>query len=356
MLRALHSFLILLSLFVLSLSAAGQEARELLLRLAPEAEAPVIARVNASEKVILDAAPAPGNAERGWRQLTLPTPFEGYVPTATLGKDLAITIGTPVHYLPTANAAQITRVEPDDRYEIVRTHDEWVTVRFEKTITGYFLDEPGESITLDLSRFNNRQSPQEPLARNTPAPAAEALAPAEPLTIPAPRARINPDQPIARTDPATLPPENVSWRPARSHGSRGSESEGESESRTVPHHAASQTHRSSESEGGRMTSPIMVTPDQTQAREAAPDFGPAKAPRLLTGTLVREVRTGGADYPIRLRSPEGRLIAYVDLSGIYIADLSPYLNQKVYLRGQIHPLPGASSQLVMLAEEIRLAE
>ncbi|TVP76338.1 MAG: hypothetical protein EA353_12215 [Puniceicoccaceae bacterium] len=100
----------------------------------------------------------------------------------------------------------------------------------------------------------------------------------------------------------------------------------------------------------------MVTPDETQAREAAPDLGPAKAPRLLTGQLVREIETTGPAYPIRLKSQEGRLIAYVDLSGIYLSDLSPYLNERVFIRGQIHPLPNAPAQVVILAESLRLAE
>jgi len=106
----------------------------------------------------------------------------------------------------------------------------------------------------------------------------------------------------------------------------------------------------------RITNPIMVSPDQTQAREASPDLGPAKTPRLLTGTLTREINVTGPTYPIRLKSPEGRLIAYVDFSGIYISDLAPYLRQKVYVSGQIYPLPNNSAQLVILAESLRLAE
>ena len=99
----------------------------------------------------------------------------------------------------------------------------------------------------------------------------------------------------------------------------------------------------------------MVTTDNTQAREATPDLGPAKTPRLLTGQLVRQIEVDGPGYPIRLKSPEGRLIAFVDLSGIYMPDIDPYLGKKVYLRGQIHPLPNASGQLVILAETLRLS-
>jgi hypothetical protein len=99
----------------------------------------------------------------------------------------------------------------------------------------------------------------------------------------------------------------------------------------------------------------MVPSEQTQARETTPELGPAKTPRLLTGQLVRQISADGPDYPIRLLTPEGRLIAYVDLSRIYISDLSPYLNQKVYINGQIFPLPKANSRRVILAESLKLA-
>lgn len=100
---------------------------------------------------------------------------------------------------------------------------------------------------------------------------------------------------------------------------------------------------------------IVVTPSNTQARESTPEQKPAKVPRLLTGILLRKI-AAKEPYPIRLKSPEGRFIAYVDFSGIFIPDLTPYKNQKVYLRGEVHPLKGDSSKLVIYAQDIRLAE
>ncbi len=312
------------------LCSTSHAAKEILLRLQPTADAPVIAKVTASEKVILDTAPAPTNAPLGWRQLALPTPFEGFVPIAALEKNLSIVEGTPVHYLPTTNSAEITRVETGDSYEVIRAKEEWATVRFRKDITGYFLDDSTEEVAINFDAISV------PLVATKPAP---ALTP-EPVTIPAPHASINPDQPIGQLDPNALPEENVVWKPARLSGS-----DAESAPLTrIPHPTS------------RVSAPIMVSPDQTQAREAAPDLGPAKTPRLLTGQLVREINVSGPGYPIRLKSPEGRLIAYVDFSGIYISDLAPYIGQKVYLRGQIYPLPNTPGQLVILAESLRLAE
>jgi hypothetical protein len=336
----------------LCLCTSAHAAKELLLRTAPEADAPIIAKVTASDKVILDAAPAPTNAAAGWRQLALPSPFEGYVPNAAMAKNFDIVVGTPVHYLPTANAAEITRVEPGDSYEVVRVNEDWATVRFRKDITGYFIDETAEDVAIDFqalqpspqedrSATERTQTAQTPRTAIAPAPSLRS-APA-PVAIPAPRTRINPDAPISQLDPNSLPPENVTWRPARL---RGSESAGQSESVPEParHTVAPQ------SVGG-----IIVPSSQTQAREAAPEFGPAKTPRLLTGILKQELAHDGSAYPIRLLSPDGRRIAYVDLSGIYIPEIKPYLNEKVYIRGQIHPLPESSAQLVILAESLRLA-
>ena len=232
-------------------SAPLQAAKQILLQFSPEADAPVIAKIIATDKVILDAAPARQNTEKGWRQLPLPTPFEGYVPVASLNKSMAILGGTPVHYLPTADSAEITTTEEGDRYEVIRVKEEWATVRFHKDITGYFLaTEAGLSL--------NAQD-------------------------------------------------------------------------------------------------IVVSTSNTQARESTPELKPAKAPRLLTGKLVREIATK-EPYPVRLKSPEGRLIAYVDFSGLFIPDLSPYISQKVYLRGEVHPLKGDSSKLVIYAQDIRIAE
>ncbi len=343
--RTLFSFL----LASLCLCSSAQAAKEILLRLQPAADAPVIAKLTASEKVILDTAPAPSNAALGWRQIALPTPFEGFVPVATLGKNFEIVEGTPVHYLPTANAAQITRVEAGDTYEVVRVKEEWATVRFRKNIIGYFIDDSIEEIALAPSIRSggfSRHLQQPDTAAEAAATERSAPTPAPaPVAIPAPRTRVNPDQPISQLNPDTLPPENVIWQPARS---------GHQPPNTAAEAAATPAPRISNPES-RITD-LIVSPDQTQAREAAPDLGPAKEPRLLTGTLQRQLDKAGPNYPIRLRSPEGRLIAYVDLSGIYISDLSPYLDQKVYIRGQIHPIPDRHNLLVILAEEIRLAE
>jgi hypothetical protein len=102
----------------------------------------------------------------------------------------------------------------------------------------------------------------------------------------------------------------------------------------------------------------MVGPAETQAREAVdPEPSANSEPaRRLTGVLVREINKDGPAYPIRLRSPEGRLIAYVDLSALFISDLSPFIGQPVNLVGELRPLRPNTRELVILAREIRAAE
>ena len=332
-------------LICLGLCHSSHAAKEILLRLAPEADAPVIAKVTASEKVLLDTAPAPINAHLGWRQLPMPSPFTGYVPEASLSKNFEIQAGTPVQYLPTSQSASITHIATGDSYEIVRVKEEWATVRLSKEITGYFLSDASQQSALDLQARQLSTPPAPSAQAPAPqAPAPQAIAVPEPVAIPVPRTQVNPDQPIAQLDPNTLPPENVAWQPATAQLPSGS----------VPHSPL--PTGTAAAPAPPITDPIMVSPDQTQAYEAKPELGPAKAPRLLTGTLVREINAKGPDYPIRLISPEGRLIAYVDFSKIYINDLAPYLEQKVYLRGQIYPLPDSHGQLVIQAESLRLAD
>lgn len=326
--------LIRLFLCALLASAPLQAAKEILLQFSPETDAPVIAKITATEKVILDAAPAEKNAAQGWRQLPLPMPFEGYVPVATLNKSMAILGGTPVHYLPTAESAEITKAEEDDRYEVIRVKEEWATVRFYKDITGYFLGTE-EAPSLPAPSSNSVPLDFSHIPAN---PVVEPIV--QPVAIPAAPKRINPDEPIAQVDPASLPPENVAWKPVVEVSNVSNDRE------TLP-----------PSSGQSLNSDdIVVSTSNTQAREATPEVKPTKAPRLLTGMLIREIVANGPAYPIRLQSPEGRLIAYVNFSNMFIPDLSPYLDQKVYLRGAVHPLEGESSKLVIYAEDIRLAE
>lgn len=319
-------------------------AEDVVLRSQPDASAPVLTRMVATEKVLLDAAPASEN--RDWNKLDLKIPFEGYVPAASLNKSLAVTPNTPVHYLPDASSATLTLVQDADVYEVKKVKDDWATIEIHKEITTYFqraatsLEAPAASTTLIPAAPLPAVEPAPPMLN--PAPAPETIpAPAPETTPPA----FDPNLSVGITAPEHLPPENVVWNKAT----------------TVPGPAKrNPIPKAPAVSPGPLVEPItppadniMVSTANTQARETRKKTPAADQPhRLLTGTLVREIENRGAAYPLRLESADGRLIAYVDMSGIFISDLSAYLDQRVVLRGQIGKVKRGSHDLVIYVHQI----
>lgn len=336
---------LILSLICLASSshAADLQSSTVLLRATPNNSAPIIAEVIASRKVILDAAPATQNAAQGWRQLPLPSPFNGHVPTSAVGKNFAISEGTAVHYLPTTDSATITIIEAGDLYQVASSNDSWTMIRLKKPVVGYFL---GEAAPMPAFDFDAVAIPQVEVERVR-----------EPLTIPAARAQFNPDDEIGTTNPNALPPENVVWHPVGQTRSTHTQANAQFAPDLYTQAPAfeSPTIRVEEPTT-QAQSDFMVSRHNTQAREYIVPEQVTKAPRMLAGKLVREIKAFGPYYPIRLRTPEGRLIAYVDFSKLYIDDITPYINKKVYVEGQIHPAPQMSSQLVIYAESLRITE
>lgn len=312
------------------IAAASACAEDIILRLRPDANAPIITRITATEKVLLDAAPAGDDGD--WRQLDLKVPFDGYVPAATLTKNFAIVEDSPVHFLPDANSETITRARDGDLYEVKRVKEEWATVRYTKKLTTYFRADATAS------------TPPSPLPEPAAEPPALDLAVSAPTHTPAPDAtEFDPDLAVGQTSPEDLPPENVVWKsaPRDAAPARPPQADLETDQTRPP----------------ELPNGIMVSPLQTQAREASrQEKLPSDQPlRLLVGTLVRKIETANPAHPIRLRSAEGRLIAYVDFSGYFIEDLSPYLNERVYLRGHLAKSRSNSDELIIFVRDIQIA-
>lgn len=319
----------------LALLAVPAFSEDLLLRLQPDEAAPVVKRIVATEKVLLDAAPVPDTP--GWQQLELMLPLEGYIPTAALAKNLKIVENTPVHFLPSANAFELTTIEPGDRYEIRETEAEWTRLTFQKNLTSYF---SADASPTDIDTTGGREI-------STPEPPTLELPETSEPTDEDRRAevRFNPDVPVSTRKPDELAPENVVWKASP----RSPAPTRQPQPRAIEPNPSAPA----------LPDGIMVGPSETQAREKntsteAPDAD--QPSRRLTGILVREIREDGPAYPIRLRSPEGRLIAYVDFSGMFINDLSPFINSQVDLRGPIQPLRPGDRRLVMFAREIKNTE
>lgn len=298
---------------------------EIALRLQPDADAPVVAEILATEKVRIDAAPVQGIP--GWLQLGLPLPLEGYVPTAALNKSLSLGEGTSVHVLPSTTALVLTTLGADDPFTIAEAEDDWTRITFEKVVTAYF---PSAS-----------QSAPDWIVPEPPI--LELPTDTTPLPQESNR-RLDASGPVSTLRPDQLPPENVVWK-------------------TAPRNPAPIRQPQPQAYTPRPAAPdlpegIMVGPAETQAREPAAIEPPApdQPLRRLTGILVREIDEEGPAYPIRLHSPEGRLIAFVDLSELFISDLGPFLGQPVELRGPLLPLSSTNRQLVIFARELRQNE
>ncbi|MEO0508386.1 MAG: hypothetical protein AAF065_00830 [Verrucomicrobiota bacterium] len=319
MFRALAIIFVILQTVV----SATASTDEIELRLHPDEAAPIVSTIVATEKVLLDAVPA----DEDWLTLKLDIPFEGYVPTATLNKNFAIVPGTAVRHLPSGTADMLTEVAEGDIYEILNAKDGWTTAGFIKRMTVFY----------------KRPAPAEPIIENAPEPPVLNLVPLpEPLTIDEPK----PEQPT--------PAEPIEWQGRRPTPNRVLNRTW----RPAPPIIRQQPYRPvAAPEYPEEYDDIMVGPEETQVGEKSKSTPESdKALRLLTGILVREITAEGPTYPVRLRSPDGRLIAYVDFSGIFIEDLNPFLKQRVYLRGQIFPVKPNDSQLVIFAKEIQLAD
>jgi hypothetical protein len=317
-------------------------AENIVLRTQPDASAPAITRMIATEKVLLEAAPASENSD--WKKLDLKIPFEGYVPAASLTKSLAVIQNTPVHFLPDAASDTLTSVRDGDVYEVKRVKDDWATIEIHKEITTYFqvaaTPEKASSATTTLI-------PAAPLPLVKPEPPVLTLSPAEPMTAPETTSpAFDPNLSVGITAPDQLPPENVIW-------SKATTMPGPARRNPVP-----TTPVVSPAPPVEPIMPpasnIMVSTSNTQARETTKKAPPSadQPHRLLTGTLVREIETRGTTYPLRLKSPDGRLIAYVDMSGIFISDLSAYLDQRVVLRGQLSKVKPGSHDLIIYVHQI----
>lgn len=316
-----------------ALFALHAQGAELSLRLSPDPAAPVVTQIVATEKVLMDAAPVE-NAP-GWLTLELDLPIEGFVPTASLSKSMEIASGTALQMLPAANALPLTDIGVNDRYEIAEAEAEWTRVRLNKTLRTFFQMEPPRTPEA-AAPSGLFQAPEPPTLE----------LPIEPLVASPPNIQARPadaSSPASFLSPEQLPPENVVWKSAPRNPApvRQPQPQAFNPPPAMP----------------ALPGGIMVGPAETQAREDAPLEATADpTSRLLTGVLVREINESGPAYPLRLQSPEGRLIAYVDLSALFVPDLREFLNQRVNLRGPLQPLRSGERDLVIFAQEIRIAE
>lgn len=321
-----QQFLIALFSTVPILAASG---KDISLRLQPDASTPVFTQITATEKVLLDARPVPG--EPDWQQLERLIPLEGYLPTATLSKNFEIVESTAIRLLPLGSSPQLSTIHPGEHYQIDQVDEKWSRITFETVMTGYF--------------------PSHALPAGVEAAGAAGFSAAEPSPLALPSGSEPPD--AAQFDLSVGLGTGIADEPALGNIFWKSVPRSPAPIRQPQPQAIDPVLRAPELPNG-----IMVGPGQTQSPEA--DALPAARSddplRLLTGMLVREIQSDSGSYPVQLRSPEGRFIAFVDFSDLFINDLTPFLDQRVFIRGQLSPLRLNNGQLVIFAREIRLAE
>jgi hypothetical protein len=325
--KRLHEFVLTL----LTISAAQvASASDIILLLEADNSASIIAHVDPSDPTIFAAAPVldAEKAHMGWMWTEYTTIIEGYVPTVSLSKNFDIAPDTIVRSNPNKNAHVLTMAEATDQFEVLSSREDWATVRFKKAIPVYFLKSAQTAAKATIT-------------------AAQALSPASQPKYQS-SIHFNPDGDASNLAPGESPPGNIT---SESAPATFAPEEVADNSPIIPGTFGSELPQNE-------LEAIMVMPTEVQASEIprSPEVIVGTPTRILTGKLVREIHNFGPRYPLRLKSSSGQRIAYVDMSRIFINDLRPYMDRKVYIRGEVHPIVPGSSDLVILARTIRITE
>ena len=298
-----------------ALSSAALHAQDVILRLAPTESAPIVARIDSHTPAVASARPVleADKARAGWKWIEHTTTLDGYIPTSSLSKNFEIALNTHVRAAPKPSAPILTSVQADDRIQITASNDQWSTVRFRKAVPVYFRVQALPTHTAD-------QVPGHAL-------------PARP--------QIDPYAKTTNIDPDKLAPENVKWRAAPAG----------TPDPVLPKKPPPTQRRA------KPTSIMTGSADLNESElPQAPEVASNAPIRNVRGILVREITHSGPRYPIRLKTPDGKRIAYVDMSHVFISDLRPFLTKPVQIIGEVRPVVPGSQDMIIQARTIRLAE
>ena len=299
-----------------ALSSVSLHAKDVILRLAPTESAPIVARVDSQTPAVASARPVleADKARAGWKWIERTATLDGYIPTSSLSKNFEIALNTHVRAAPKPSAPILTSVQAGDRIQITASNDQWSTVRFRKAVPVYFRVQALPTHT----------------ANQVPGHALPA------------RPKINPYAKTTNIDPNKLAPENVKWRAAPAG----------TPDPVLPKKAPALQPRRAKATSIMTGSADLHESELPQAPEVTSD-----APiRNVRGILVREITNSGPRYPIRLKTRDGKRIAYVDMSHVFISDLRPFLAKPVQIIGEVRPVAPGTQDLIIQARTIRLAE
>ena len=253
----------------------------------------------------------PSLAEQGWQQTTVTSSYTGYLPAEELGKNFFVPPGSIIRVDPDPQAPALTTCEPYDHMRVsgLSQNRNWAIVRFTKAVTVYYaIHERPETVAIDTPRPQHKP-------------------------------KLQSNKPAVNIMPDSLEPESAVWIPG-----------GE----PLQYKPSSAPAANLVVERPPGSSAIMVQPSEQQALSPAASED-ATIVRNLAGILQRERGSEPAHYPLRLYQGN-KCIAYVDMSGIFVSDLRPYLAQKVLIQGRTRRLGPDKQATVIQARSIQLTE
>lgn len=300
-------------LFVFACTGSALSAEDILLRLAPDPEARIIARLDATHEAITkaQAEQTPELAAAGWYQTELEATVTGYIRTEQLTKDFSIRPGTLIRATPEIDARVLSVIEASDHIEVdtTRANARWTPIRFHKAVLVYYRETTlPETSAIATAQTSTPQLEQEEkviwkrVEIDTiydPQPFEKKRRPSTTLV----RETIPVTQPAPQDLPASLIEETK------------------------------QTERSAPRRPQSSSDTSAIT---------------------LRGKLTREYAEG-SPYSLQLQSPDSPR-TYLDLSKVFINDLRPFLDQSVQIQGILRPLVVGSEEQVLQVHEIIIAE
>ncbi|MEM1222838.1 MAG: hypothetical protein AAGH40_08750 [Verrucomicrobiota bacterium] len=306
------------------------QAADVLLFIQPRDDAQIIGRLSSEDPAIQAATEVLdiSAAAKGWKWTEVSLKTEGYVPTKSVSKGFEVASGTFVRSQSNSGAIILTTAENGDHFEILSSELDWTHVRFEKPIPVYFKD--------------GAPSNEAFLSATTQTTTVEPIAVSGASSTPS-IASFDPNRSVGTTRPSALAPENVEWKAAPA--------------------ATTQSIQSTEARDlippkQQPPKPVVVASQQVapSERPRMPVVEIGTSTRTFSGKLVREIRNYGPRYPLRLKASNGKRIAYVDISNVFISDLRPYLDRNVFVSGEVSPVVTGSKDLVIYARVLRLAD
>jgi hypothetical protein len=331
-------------------------ANDVILRLSPSVNAPIIAKIDDQAPLMKTARPVleSTQARQGWQWLEYTTTLDGYILTKQLSKNFEATPNSLVRLEPNNQAQVLTAIQPGDLFEIKASNDTWTTIRIRKAVPVYF-----NAMQLPIYTAAQVPAPSYTATQVPTSSYSEATATAIPQRI-----TVDPNKKVANIPTNRLKPENVKWLPTQRGIQRAATV---NQPVLVPRDSASYQPVTIQSEA----QPILQTPIQREtptsivvynSEQQASELPQRPAVqansqlRTLNGTLIREISNTGPRFPIRLISQSGQQRAYIDMSHIFVSDLRPYLNKPVQIIGEVMPNVAGSQDLIIQARTIRLTE